>query len=269
MLRVLLAGVCCGLAACSSPEDVREAVGGEPDELTLAVSSTGDPRPVHFEDHAEKDGGMRDFTYAWPVEASAILQLVQVLEAERDAALAEQKADWEEALTEFAGEDCPSCKARGFIKGWDVAANTPRFLALKGEISLYSGGAHPNSTFDALVWDREAGVALRPLDLFTSPAALEQAVRAPFCEALIAQQRDRRGEYFVQPDDPLAECPALEELVVVPASTGGAAIDEVRLLAAPYVAGAYAEGPYKVHMPVTDAVLAAVKEEYRAAFVVR
>ncbi|NBC89171.1 MAG: hypothetical protein GVX90_06750 [Alphaproteobacteria bacterium] len=244
------------------------AVGIEREDPALTVSSSEAPRPVHFEDHAERDGGTRDFTYAWPAEVSAIPELSALLTRRREAALEEQKADWNAALAEFAGEDCATCKSRGFIKGWTVAADTPRFLSLKGEISLYTGGAHPNSAFDALVWDREAGEALEPLDLFTSPGALERAVRAPYCEALVAQQQERRGQWFTPPADPTADCPALDALVVVPSSIGGEAVDEVYLLAAPYIAGAYAEGPYKVRLPVTDDLIAAVKEEYRAAFAV-
>lgn len=266
MRSVWLAGACLALIGCSSPEEMGEALGAEGSDAGLTVSSTDDPQPVNFEDHDERGGGTRDFLYAWPAEVSAIPALADLLAQRRDAALTEQKADWDEALAEFAGEDCASCKARGFSKGWDVAADTPRFLSLKGEMSLYTGGAHPNSAFDALVWDREAGVGLDPVDLFTSPDALYRAVRAPYCDALLSQQKERRGEYFTPPEDPLAQCPGLDDLVLVPASNGGEAIDELYLLAAPYVAGAYAEGPYKVQVPVTDAVIAAVKEKYRGAF---
>lgn len=261
-----LAGAFIALAGCSSPEEMGEALGTEGSDLGLTVSNTDDPRPVNFEDHAQRDGGTRDFLYAWPAEAAAIPALVELLEQRREKALAEQKADWEEALAEFAGEDCASCKARGFTKGWEVAADTPRFLSLQGEISVYTGGAHPNSAFDALVWDREIGVALAPMDLFTSSEALSKAVRAPYCDGLLALQEERRGEYFVEPADPFAECPALAELVVVPASNRGDEIDELRLLAAPYVAGAYAEGPYMVRLPVTGALIDAVKADYRGAF---
>ncbi|MEQ8772476.1 MAG: DUF4163 domain-containing protein [Erythrobacter sp.] len=266
MRAVWVAGACVALVNCSSPEEMGEAVGLDDSDIELTVSSTADPRAVNFEDSAERDGGTRDFTYAWPAEVSAIPDLAALLEQRREAALAEQKADWEEALAEFAGEECTSCKSRGYIKGWEVTADTPRFLSLKGEASLYAGGAHPNSAFDALVWDRKAGRALAPLNLFTSPEALWQAVRTPYCEGLLVLQEERRGEYFVPPEDPLAECPSLDDLVLVPASNGGASVDELRLLAAPYIAGAYAEGPYMVRLPVTDALLAAVKEDYRGAF---
>lgn len=261
----LLMGTFLALAACSSPEEMGDAIAGERD-VELTVSSTEDPRPVDFESNDERGGGTRDFAYSWPAEVSAIADLAAMLREKRDQALAEQEADWEEALAEFAGEECASCKARGFTKSWSVAADTPRFLSLEGETSIYAGGAHPNSTFDALVWDRKANAPLAPGDLFTSPRALSDAVRAPYCEALLDQRRERLGGYFSEPPGPFENCPAMEELVLVPASSGGEAIDEIRLLAAPYVAGSYAEGPYTVTLPVTRAVVDAVKEEYRDAF---
>jgi hypothetical protein len=43
--------------------------------------------------------------------------------------------------------------------------------------------------------------------------------------------------------------------------------DRIGFLIAPYNAGPYAEGSYEVTLPVTAAVVAAAKPEYRAAFV--
>lgn len=258
-------GAWLAIAACSSPEEMGEAIAGERG-VELAVSPTDDPRPVDFEDNDERDGGTRDFAYSWPAAASAIPELAAILAERRDSALAEQKDDWEQALVDFAGEDCAGCKARGHTTSWNVAADTARFLSLEGETSIYSGGAHPNSFFDAAVWDRERGQALEPMDLFTSPAALSDALREPYCEGLVDAQAERRGEVYPSRAEMIERCPGFDQLVIVPVSSGGEAIDAIRVLAAPYVAGAYAEGPYVVTVPVTRAVVDAVKEDYRAAF---
>ena len=58
--------------------------------------------------------------------------------------------------------------------------------------------------------------------------------------------------------------PPLQRLPGQPGETRR--FDRIGLLAAPYVAGAYAEGSYEVTLPVTPKVLAAVKPEYKAAF---
>ena len=57
--------------------------------------------------------------------------------------------------------------------------------------------------------------------------------------------------------------------IAVALSSNRRAIDRLGLLVGPYVAGAYAEGSYDITLPVTPAVLKAVKPEYRGAFAVR
>jgi len=263
-------GVCMGaglaLIACSSPEEMGEAVGLGESDIRLTVSSTDDPRAVNFEDSAEREGGARDFAYAWPAEISAIPGLVALLEQRRDEALTRQKDGWEQSLVDFADENCVGCKARSFTKSWNLAGNTPRFLSLEGETYVYSGGAHGNSFFDALVWDREAGEALEPMDMFASSEAMSDALRPAYCDRLVAAQAERRGETRASREELIAGCPGFDELVIVPVSRGGDAFGEIRVLAAPYVAGAYAEGPYVVDVPISQAFVAAVKEEYRSAF---
>lgn len=45
--------------------------------------------------------------------------------------------------------------------------------------------------------------------------------------------------------------------------------NHIGLIADQYLAGSYAEGPYEITLPVTPAVIAAVKPEYRAGFSVK
>jgi hypothetical protein len=267
------------LAACSSPEDIGEAVGVEQAEAANRGGESaleqverriaGGAKETTFEDEAEADGGSRTFRYTWPAQVTAIPELAAILERQRAEALAEQARAWQQSLEEFAGDDCVTCKTRGFYKQWTVAADSERFLSLRGETSTYTGGAHGNMEFDALVWDRASGRALSPMVLFTAPAALSDALREPYCAALIEVQRERRGEYFTEPDDPFDRCPTLDELAIVPATSNGVEIDELQLLAAPYVAGAYAEGNYEVTLPVTQAVLDALRPDYREGFAPR
>lgn len=249
------------LAACSSPEEVMAQAGG------AAAEQPGEPakpETVAFEDNAEQDGGTRNFSYAWPAEVSAIPALAERFTAERDAALAEQKTDWQSSLAEFPGEDCVSCKSLDFAKDWQVVTNLPRFLSLSATISLYTGGAHGTSGFDALVWDREAGAALDPEAMFTSEAALQDVLGDAWCKALKAERIARMGADAG--DDEFFPCPDISQLTLLLGSSDRKAFNRIGLIAAPYVAGSYAEGPYEVTLPVTPAVLEAVKPEYRGAF---
>lgn len=251
------------LAACSSPEDIAAGTGLAKAEGT-AAASTPAPAKVQFTDNANQGEAKREFSYHWPAEVSAVPELAARFTAERDKLLAEQKTDWAEALQEFAGEDCISCKNLSFSKEWKVVADLPRYLSLSADIYSYTGGAHGNSAFDALVWDRAAGAAIKPGEMFTSQAALQDALGAAWCKALKAERKQRMGADFT--DDGFFSCPDIAQLTLLPGSSDRKAFNRIGLIAAPYVAGSYAEGPYEVTLPVTAKLLGAVKPEYKAVF---
>lgn len=262
--------IAAGLSACSSPEEMAQGAGVTAKQAvstssaSASASSTTTNGAASFEDNAEQDGGSREFAYKWPAAVSAIPALAARLKDERDSALAEQKAEWAEALREFSGEDCVSCTSRSYAKEWKVVANLPRYLSLSADMYLYTGGAHGNSAFEALVWDREAGAALDPTAMFRSEAALQDALGASWCAALQAERAERMGGD--DSEDSIFPCPPIADLTLLLGSSNKTAFNRIGLIAAPYVAGSYAEGPYEVTLPVTPAVLAAVKPEYKAAF---
>ena len=267
------------LAGCSSPEDMAEgagiaakaSTGAEAGAATASASATSSDTAsatgadgAEFEDNADKNGGSREFAYKWPAVVSAIPALAQRFSTERGTALAEQKAEWEDAIKEFAGQDCVSCTSRGYSKEWKVVADLPRYLSLSADVYLYSGGAHGNSAFDALVWDRETGAAIDPKVMFRWEEDMQAALHRPWCTALKAERTRRLGADYAE--DETFGCPDIAQLTVLMGSSNKKTFDRIGLIAAPYVAGSYAEGPYEVTLPVTPAVLAAIKPEYRAAF---
>lgn len=272
MIRILAPlAIFAALAACSSPDEMSEAVAVNPDgesvEDRLARRIGAGGEPVEFKDEEERDGSVRDFNYSWPAQVSAIPELAAQLGRMRDRALAEQKAEWESALEEFAGEDCATCTNRGWGTTWQVVADTPRFLSLSAESYLYSGGAHGNSNFDAMVWDRELGDALETRAFFTAPEGLALVIAEPYCRALNELRAERRGGMGAGGD--LGECPQLNELTLLIGSSNGETFDRLGLIAAPYIAGSYAEGPYEVTIPLTRDMLAEVKPAYREHFTVQ
>ena len=99
--------------------------------------------------------------------------------------------------------------------------------------------------------------------------ALSAAIRAPFCAALNQQRAEKRGE----PVDPKSKqefdtCIDPAKQTVILGSTDKAHFNRIGILVDPYAAGPYAEGNYEVTLPVTAAVLKAVKPLYRRAFAV-
>jgi hypothetical protein len=210
---------------------------------------------------------VREFSYTWPAEVAAVPALVRRFTADRAESLAEQKDDFREGLTYADAEGCFGCN-RDLTRDWSVIADTPRLLVLQGSRYVYSGGAHGNTEFDALVWDRKARKVFDSNTMVLSKAALQTALGEGWCAALKAERAERLGEEAsaMIEDDGIFPCPPVDDLVVLPSSSDGKSFDRIQLIAAPYVAGSYAEGVYEVTLPVTPAVLAAVKPRYRAAF---
>ena len=254
------------LAGCSAPDAAasQTAIAAPAAPTPPAPPPQPEPGVEAFTDNAEQGEAKRDFSYSWPAAISAVPALTQRFTAERDQLLAEQKAEWADALREFADSDCGGCMMRAFEKDWQIVADLPRFLSLSASFYAYTGGAHGNGAYDALVWDREAQVAIDPKAMFRSPEALQSALGVAWCKALKAERQERMGDDYS--DDGFFQCPPIADLTVLVGSSDGKAFNRIGLLAAPYVAGSYAEGTYEATLPVTAAVIAAVKPEYAAAF---
>jgi len=275
------------LAACSSPEGMSESIGiaqakahtppSENAQQTLKRRVAAEAQAVNFEDNQQNGEAMRDFSYAWPAQASAIPALSRMLVQKRDEELAAQKSEWEQSVAEFGngvekGESeysCITCINRSYSMNWSVTADTPHFLQLVGELYAYSGGAHGNMFFSTLMWDRNStdDKAMLPVDLFVDPVALENVAFGEYCGALNVVRSQRRD---VDPADvnPFDNCPSVADLVVTLTSGNGKHFDGITFLAAPYVAGSFAEGPYEFSIPITPTIMEVVKPQYRDHFMV-
>ncbi len=222
---------------------------------------------------APKAGGVSvktadyDFAYRWPAEVEAIPALRARMAAEQSELRRSLASDAGEARRAAAADPDLRFVPFQYAAEWKVVTNLPGWLSLSKAFSLFEGGAHPNHDFGSLVWDRAAGQARRPLDLFVSTAALDAAIRDPFCEALDRERAARRGEPVNRASgDGFDACIAPSEQTVILGSSNRKSFNRIGILVAPYAAGPYAEGAYDITVPVTPAVLQAVKPEFRAAF---
>ena len=215
----------------------------------------------------EENGPELDFSYSWSAEAAAVPFLDRRFRAD---------LKWmkEESL-KYAAEDAASAKADGrefhphfFSRGWETAGQSERLLALQGATGTFTGGAHPNSTYSAILWDRHAGNEIAVADLFADPAAFQRLLRRPFCEALDkARLEKREGETI---EGLFSECPDFNELAIGPTDEKhDGRFEAMTFVAGPYVAGPYAEGEYEIALPVTATLIAVLKPEYRASFEVQ
>lgn len=205
-----------------------------------------------------------EFDYSWPQQADAIPALRRILEAD----LAKSRDGLASASMEgmqYAKADDYPFHPYGLWVKWSVVADLPGWLSLSAQVSDYSGGAHPNHGFDAMVWDKRVGVRRQAMDLFTSAKALDAAVRADLCAALDKERAKKRQGTPVALAE-FDECIDPADTTITPGSDNGKTFDRIGFLIAPYVAGPYVEGDYEVTLPVTDRILALVKPQYRASF---
>ena len=229
-----------------------------------APSSATEPPPAQARKVSEEND-LYQFAYSYPAQASAIPALKTLL----DADMAAKKAD----LAKDAAEGRKDAKANGYpfnayfhSTDWQVVTDLPGWFSLSSLVGFYTGGAHPNYVFDTILWDKAANRRRDPADLFTSKAALSAAIRKPFCKELDRQRLKKRGEPLGSGISEFEQCIDPTDETVILGSAGHKGFDRVGVLVPPYEAGPYAEGSYEVTVPVTPAVLAAVKPEYRAAF---
>ena len=264
--RLFLIAALLSSAACSDASEMEERVGASARASVPATppqppdTEAGEGRAIaeSTEDY--------EFEYSWPVAANSIPALATVLQRRADSARAELVENAAEDRAAAAEADYPF-RPHSFMGEWELVADIPGWLSLSGTISTYSGGAHPNSGFDSLLWDKETGGARNPLDLFRSPQNFENAIARRFCTMLDAERAERRGAP-VDPDadDYFSDCPVVEEVTVLLGSSNGETFDRIGILVMPYVAGPYAEGSYEFDLPVDTALLDAVRRNYRRSF---
>lgn len=264
--KVIIAALLAGLAACGSskaPDAARTSAAPS----AAAAAPAAPPAPAAQARKLDEKNDLYEFSYSYPAAAAAIQVLREWLEGDLVSARAALASEAREGRADAKVGEYDFTPYLGSTE-WKVVTDLPGWLSLSSEIYSFSGGAHGNSAFNSLLWDKTAGQRRSAEDLFTSKEGLKAAVLKGFCAQLDRQRAKKRGEDMVlDPGDEFARCIDPLEQVVILGSQSGKGFDRIGFLIAPYNAGPYAEGAYEVTLPVTAAVLAAVKPEYKAAFV--
>jgi hypothetical protein len=253
------------LSGCNK-EDAERAQAKPVQQVAAPAQAPTPPPPEASEVKISND--LAEFSYAYPAAAAAIPELKALLDEDRDGRRGSLFHDAREARLEAKANDYPF---RPYALGydWQVVTELPGWLSLSAGVFSDTGGAHPNHWPEALLWDKNAKQRRAAADLFVSPQALAGAIRDPFCAELDKQRAERRGarvdpssgDEFDQCIDPLKEA-------VILGSSNGKTFDRIGILVGPYSAGPYAEGDYEVTVPVTGAVMRALKPHYRASFAI-
>jgi hypothetical protein len=241
------------------------ACSAEAPEPTQKEAAEPAPAAPTKERLVEENSDLVQFTYGWPAEAAAIPKLVKRFEAE----MAKQRAE----AVAMAKEDKAGRTAENpfnghyFSKVWKTYGNGRRLLSLGAAVETFTGGAHGNMNFDAVLWDKEASERLRPAQLFSDAARALELMSRVFCERLDRERAERRGEELpLQGTDWMVECPPLAEQVIVPLDRDDRVFESLLVLVPPYTAGPYAEGSYEVEIELTDEMRRLIKPNYAGDF---
>lgn len=254
------------LAACSAPPaSTNQQENAAAANATAAARKPAPPaRPFKVEEKTD----LVEFGYSYPAEAAAVPQIAERLQDDLSRGRADTIQSAREDKAARGKQDFPFL-AYSLQTNWTTAANTPRFLSLLSEVYAFTGGAHGNTGYSALLWDRKVKKEVAFEKLLVSRQAFAGAVHDRFCKALNHARAEKRGEpVVVTGDDDFTICIDPMKQTLVPESKDGKAIRSVRVVIGPYEAGPYSEGSYDIDLPVDAATLNAIKPEYRAAFAV-
>jgi Deacetylase PdaC len=227
----------------------------------LLLANSGIAKPVKV----EHDSGALQFSYEWPSEAAAIPALDRKFRADLDKAYHEALANGRDDQKLYRAQEREG--AQDFYSmTWTSAGETSRLLSLQNELSTFTGGAHPNSSYDALIWDRKLNRQIGMEALFGGTLKLSAVTRETYCKALDEERmRRREGEKLGLPE--FNACPKYSDLAIAPVDTNkNGRFDAIAFVASPYLVGPYVEGEYVITVPVTPRLIAALKPEFRSSF---
>jgi hypothetical protein len=134
---------------------------------------------------------------------------------------------------------------------WSVAAETPKLMSLRKLEYEFAGGAHPNTAYSALLWDKALKKVLKPAALFR-PGTDFGKLDATLCDALRAAKKKKLGKDYQADSPDTWTCPKWADTPFVLApSTEPDKAGGLTFLFSPYAVGPYAEGAYEVTVPLS------------------
>lgn len=133
---------------------------------------------------------------------------------------------------------------------WSVGADTAKLLSLSSLTAEYTGGAHGNAAYGAVLWDKALKRLVAPAGLFNGN--VDSVMDRALCDALTAEKKSRLGDGYSPPGPDSWTCPRWRDtpFSLTPSTSPGKA-GGLTFHIAPYIAGAYAEGVYEPTVPLT------------------
>ena len=227
----------------------------------IATASAADARAVKI----VRNSSSLEFSYAWPAQAAAIPTLNRWMQADANKIFKREAASAASDARQSKKSNYPFHK-HDIQMTWEAAGQSARLLSLEGSFWGFTGGAHGNGSITALLWDRTGNTRIELQQLLTAGQSWTSAIRQPFC-VLLDRERVKRRRAPLEKGGMFSGCPAYKEVTVLIADkNGNGRFEHVQVTADPYVAGPYVEGAYDIDLPITAAMIARLKPEYRASF---
>ena len=219
------------LAACQRRE-----------EKAPAPAVAADATPVGYE--SKTPYADVKLTLPQTVKATPVLHAALYADMVRDLKQFEEGAQAD--LTEAGGGSNPYEKSIAFTPG----AETARLVSLARTDFEYTGGAHPNTSFASVIWDKTTNKRLGFGDLFRPGADLAVLDKALCAAANAAKQARSPGSEAATLDGKMWTCPKAVStpFFLTPGTTPGKA-GGVTFLMGPYQIGPYSDGYYWIALP--------------------
>ena len=224
--------------------------------FTLLLAASASASHVHHK------SPVLDFEYRWPVEASAIPAFRRQLTAQMNHDQSRYTKMAQADRRDRAEHKYPFFPY-SFSRVLHFGGQTKRLVSFADERNVFTGGAHGNPSTRPLLWDLGLNKAVPFTDLFArSPKSVLQP---RYCKQLAAQRKQKNGTDNVP--NIWEQCPdPLKQSVIPEDKDHDGRFETINVTANPYDVGSYAEGYYIVMLPVTPALLNALKPQYRASF---
>ena len=246
---IVTAAVALTLAACDRREREAAPDAAAPAPGEAAVTPAEGAAPMTYESEnrfAQVELELPDAVRAQPdLHARLYAEAVRELRTFSEGAQADR--------TEYEGDmDLPP-----YAKHIDyvAAGETGKLISLQRNSSEYTGGAHPNPAYGAVIWDKALKRFVQPAQLFRRGADLSSLDQA-LCDAVNAARRGRNADA-----EPIGlnetrggwSCPRAVStpFVLAPSTTPGKAGGLIFLIG-PYQVGPYAEGGYEIAVSQTE-----------------
>lgn len=222
--------------------------------LLLAASASA------FQSHHKS--AVLDFEYKWPREASAIPALRRQLTAQMNHDRARYMKMAETDRAERGDHKFPFFRY-SFSRVLNFGGRTRRLVSFADERNVFTGGAHGNPSTRPLLWDLASNKTVNFSNLFVrSPRAILQP---SYCRQLAGQRKQKTGTNEVM--SMWEKCPDPLKLSIIPEDKDrDGRYETINVTANPYDVGSYVEGYYIVQLPVTPALMNALKAKYRSSF---